>query len=278
MKTEGEIPSIYFKTKKQQKMSKVKIGIPGWSTGPQSYGVSKTYLEYISTFGIPVILTPEIEVGDVEIDMLFLSGGPDLNPGLYGQKPSYFNGTGDLFRQWFYISRLQQYIESGIPIMGICLGMQMLAAHFGSRITQHLGNHPDSKNRWEKGHQVYVPVYTYGEELVYPQNFGMDVNSHHHQGVMLNDLSTDLLATQIFIHNRQNREIPQSEAVVEAFIHNNLPIFGVQWHPEEFYDEYTTSMVELFIDNIQNENGNFNKANASPREPFQRIVQEAQLV
>ena len=37
------------------------------------------------------------------------------------------------------------------------------------------------------------------------------------------------------------------EGEIEAIAHKTLPIFAVQWHPEEIYDEYSIKKNNKFI-------------------------------
>lgn len=52
------------------------IGIVGWSTGDQSFGTSKQYLEHLKDFGTVVILGPDSHIKG--LDLVFLPGGKDV--------------------------------------------------------------------------------------------------------------------------------------------------------------------------------------------------------
>jgi len=198
-----------------------KILIPGWSLGENAFGVTKQYLDYLSKFGQVEILTPR--KGMVQGDLLVLPGGADVNPNSYGQVPGFFTGSTDVFKQYFLDVNLAQYIDAGIPIFGICLGMQQLNVYFGGILAQHVPFEYSSSRT------------TLSEELVFTESktTGVKVNSLHHQGVFEKGLGKGLipLAFSKVYHN------------VEAFKHESLPIAGVQHHPEEIHDAFSSNII-----------------------------------
>lgn len=252
------------------KKTNLRIGIPGWSTGENSYGAGKSYLEFASNFGRAVIVTPEMVPEDNIVDILLLPGGPDLNPRAYGQTPGFFTGNADVFKEYFYSEMLGKYIEAGIPCFGVCLGMQALAVHFGSTLTQNLLYHPHSKARWEAGHEVYPLHYNHTSgELHIQKTYGFEVNSHHHQGVYLNQLGQSLIPTNVYPEVEKMGQNTLETCVVESFVHQDLPIVGIQWHPEEWYDSYAMKMFELLC-SYYTENAN----NEGEKVPFSAFVQQ----
>lgn len=196
---------------------RITIGIPGWKIGDNSFGCGVNHLDYISKFGNPRILFAQDD--NAEIDMLYLPGGPDVNPASYGHIPGFFTSNQDVFRQYFFDNNLPKYIEKGIPIFGVCLGFQMLNVQFGGTLTQEMRYHAQSKGRWEAAHRVYIPGNGKKDSF--------EVNSHHHQAVLHTDLSTELTALA-YAPNEEDK----TNGIVEAFIHKTLPIAGVQWHPK----------------------------------------------
>lgn len=213
-------------------MSKEKrpvIGIPGWKLGENSFGCGTNHLDFISKFGNPRILFPQDD--DVDLDLLYLPGGPDISPASYGQIPGFYTGNSDLFRQYFFEKVLPKYIAKGTPIFGVCLGFQMLNVIFGGTLTQDMPNHAQSKNRWEEGHDVFT--------VGLPRKEGkFEVNSHHHQAVLYSDLSKDFDMV-LYADNEDDTD----NCIVEGFVHKSLPIAGVQYHPEEWRDGFSMSMI-----------------------------------
>lgn len=218
----------------KQQGKKLKIGIPGWKLGENSFGCGVNHLDFISKFGDPKILFPQDDNED--IDALYLPGGPDVSPSTYGQIPGFYTSNCDLFREYFFQNNLRKYIDKGIPVIGICLGMQMLNIHFGGTLTQDLKYHAQSPDRWKKGHEVYIWGKTRKESK-------FDVNSHHHQAVTLNDLEDNVLTPLIYADNEEDRNNP----IIEAFMHRELPILGIQWHPEEYRDHFSISLIKQLL-------------------------------
>ena len=99
------------------------IGIPGWLTGPNSFGVTISYLEFIREIGATDIrvLHPDSPIFK-DLDLLILPGGPDINPVRYNAQPSLYTDKPDPIREWFDVRKLPKYIELNIPIFGICRG------------------------------------------------------------------------------------------------------------------------------------------------------------
>lgn len=211
---------------------KITIGIPGWKTGENSYGCGVNHLDYISRFGNPRILFPQDD--NAEIDLLYLPGGPDVNPAAYGQMPGFYTSNQDVFKQYFYDRCLPKYIERGTPVFGVCLGMQMLNTFFGGGLHQDMKYHAQSKDRWEPGHEVTIVIGN--------KKYEVKVNSHHHQAVLSSDLAKDFIPIA-FAKNEEDKK----DDIIEAFIHKELPIAGVQWHPEEWRDEFAESLIKKIL-------------------------------
>lgn len=226
--------------------NKLTIGIPGWKVGDNSFGVTSNYLEWVAQFGNPYIIMPHENFAPV--NALVLPGGADVNPSSYGQAPGYKTTNTDVHKQYFYDNCLGNYIQSNVPIFGICLGMQELAVFFKSRLSQDMPWHEQSDNRWKPAHDIMVISQNF--HLKYEKPF--KVNSHHHQAVLLEHLGEVLIpvatASNEFYDmtlNAQTRLHPTM--IVEAIKHKDYPIAGVQWHPEEFYDDFSTQLFKSIL-------------------------------
>lgn len=240
-----------------------KIGIVGWRLGENSFGVTLPYLRYIQQFGDPIILSPSNRYH--KLDLLVLPGGSDLSSYHYNEPPGYFNSQPDLYKEFFFSNNLKKYIENGVPVFGICLGMQMLNVHFGGKLTQHLFGHPYSeKNRYDEAHALhFTEEYEYldvdkskkkknkkgqEEENLY------QVNSLHHQGVCLNIEKDRYTLTGSDLADPLKLVAYSTDGVVEVVEHETLPIAGVQYHPEELYfsDEFQDKVSVTLINKLLN--------------------------
>lgn len=223
------------------------IGIPGY-TGHSSknFGVANTYLEFASKFGNPRILMPWEDV--VQVDLLLLPGGLDAQITNPMETPSFNTSNHDVFKEHFFRKNFQNYLESGTPIFAICLGMQMVAQYFGSKITQDLMFHDQSSSRWSSAHKIYSNI-----EDIYLDNakkkisgHSFKVNSHHHQGITLNNLNLDELKP-LFYSENPDSYITGDEEIVEVYAHNEYPVIGVQYHPEELYDHFSIQSMKQLL-------------------------------
>lgn len=208
-------------------MAKI-IGIPGWMNDTQ-FGAGKNHLEFISTFGNPRILMPWED--KAEIDLLYLPGGLDLAPSAYGATPSYATSNTNVMLQNFYDKKLKLYVEAKTPIFGVCLGFQMLCAYFGCELTQNLKWHPNSQDRWMMAHEVEILA----------TRKKLKVNGHHHQGVTLQQFNEQELRVLAIAKDTGDG------VLVEAMKHKTLPIIATQWHPEEWYDDYTEDLIKSLL-------------------------------
>lgn len=225
------------------------IGIPGYA-GKESnnFGAGNTYLEFINKYGDPRIIMPWEEI--VDVDLLILPGGMDINPADYNAVPGYAISHIDVYKNFFFTQRLANYINNGTPIFGICLGMQQICVYFNERLEQDLKFHAQSSGRWETAHEIVslnnLPFINNGSK----KRLKIEVNSHHHQGVLVdvnyleerNENTKDLLFTH-FSDPGDNSD----QLVVEAVSHKYLPIIGVQWHPEELYDPISDNMITRLL-------------------------------
>lgn len=93
-----------------------KIGIVGYAVNDM-FGIGTSYANYFSQFGEVVILTPETPV--LDLDLLVIPGGPDVNPSRYGEKPNFKTGKQCPFREYFDEVMLPQYIDKRTKMVGI---------------------------------------------------------------------------------------------------------------------------------------------------------------
>src|SRR5215207_3807362 len=188
--------------------------------------------------GIPMILAPMPGMAEEvagRIDGLLLCGGSDLDPGYYDEEPIPELDVTIPERDAFEMALVEQALERGIPVFGICRGLQVLNVALGGTLYQDLPSqlHPDliahrqRVPKWQWSHEVEVDGNSKVAGIM--ETDEIRVNSYHHQAIK--DLSGDLVAVA---HS--------SDGVIEAAESPNLSerwLVGVQWHAEAMRDAGT---------------------------------------
>lgn len=214
-----------------------KIGIVGWNTGENSFGVTKPYIEWLSNFGIVQILSPQKGI-DKSIDLLILPGGLDIAPQSMNQVPGFYTSNSDIMKQYFYDNNLDQYIESGIPIFGICLGFQQLCVKFGGELIQNYGFNYSNKNRMELVDTLEftdIAFNVFPTDLLKKNKY--QVNSLHHQGYF--DINNNGSQIEVIANDKDFGNVE-----IAKFSEN---IYGVQYHPEEIYDPISSKIIRKLL-------------------------------
>ncbi len=153
-----------------------------------------------------------------DYDGLILCGGNDINPLYYNEE---LNGSVDIdvSRDVAEFKLVKAFIAAKKPIMGICRGCQLLNIAFGGTLYQDI---PNAKEHCSFSDLdiVHSATATQGSFIhsLYGERFL--INSFHHQAI--NRLGNDL---EIVMTASDGKTI-------EGIKHKELPIFGVQWHPE----------------------------------------------
>lgn len=195
------------------------IGIPGSKTRDNYFGIPTTYYEFIEGY----LGANDIRILTVggplftDIDLLVLPGGADINPLRYGQVPSFATDEPDIIKEYFDVHMLPRYVAHGTPIFGICRGMQTIAVHFGYRLIQDMYHETNTSN------DPYGPVHKIIRTDA-PSGKKIDVNSRHHQSVYVPRDDNGVI-TVLAHHEKITTH-------VEAIKIKDMPICGVQWHPE----------------------------------------------
>ena len=182
--------------------------------------------------GVPVVLPPvggertaEAVIGG--LDGLLLSGGSDLDPGSYGEAPAPELDVTIPERDAFELPLLRLALMRGIPVFGICRGMQALNVVLGGTLYQDLPSQLGRgvlKHRQEtpKGQPTHEVEIREGSWIGGVLGSSVKVNSYHHQGIK--DLADGLVVSG-----------RSSDGVVEAVESRDFPerwLVGVQWHAE----------------------------------------------
>lgn len=157
---------------------------------------------------------------------LLLTGGSDINPKIYGQTNNLNLSTKiDDSRDEFEIKLLDIALKNKLPILGICRGLQLVNAHLGGSLLQHIYNHKNTENEEDLIHQISVVENSYLFNIVKIQS-GV-VNSSHHQAV-------DKVAKDLVVSAQSDDGIIEALEWIDKT--NRAPLLLVQWHPERMKD------------------------------------------
>jgi putative glutamine amidotransferase len=156
-------------------------------------------------------------------DGVVILGGADLDPSHYGQPCGSDTMYGvDTNADAFEISLARGSVVAGIPLLGICRGMQVMNIALGGTLVQDLG--AGTIHRLDDGpskmanHPVRIVEGTklgevYGESA-------LTIRSEHHQAV-------DVLGTGLIV------AATAPDGVIEAVELEDQWAVGIQWHPED---------------------------------------------
>ncbi len=206
------------------------------------------------------------------MDVLVVAGGGDINPLLFGETNKGSQWC-DSLHDVSELYLIKQFLALNKPIMGICRGFQLLGNYFGMpNFKQHLNE--EATKEFHNGKDLGIEIrdeplhkiFLYGEfakffEAIKPNvnpemPYRIKVNSWHHQGFGINDKSTPYkLENLMKALDEYEKDVPDiailasTKSVIEAFEHTKYPVFGVQWHPEEYKNSL---VIDYFLKHIVN--------------------------
>src|SRR5215212_1463027 len=204
-----------------------------------------TYVDALRRAGaIPVLIPPQPEnAGELirELDGLLLAGGDDCDPKAYGEDPHPSVEPMDPRRQANDVSLAKYARESGIPTLGICLGVQVMNVAAGGTLVQDIDSQVDteiehaSEPEDRARHDVIVEQGTKLAGILTRSE--LNVNSSHHQAIR--DVGDGLRVTA-----------HAPDGIIEGLEDPRHPFYvGVQWHPEDMTGENSAaSIFGAFVD------------------------------
>ncbi|HWU23484.1 MAG TPA: gamma-glutamyl-gamma-aminobutyrate hydrolase family protein [Nocardioides sp.] len=183
-----------------------------------------------SAGGVPLLLPPLAADGAAvavvsRLDGLVIAGGADVDPARYSAEPHDRTVAWRPDRDAWELALLSAAYDAGLPVLGICRGMQIMAVHAGGTLEQHV---PDRVGHAEHspGADAFgtVPVtVTPGSRLAGLVGDSVVGACHHHQSVATHPGFTAVATAA-------DGTLEALEAPGDAFR------VGVQWHPETVAD------------------------------------------
>lgn len=190
--------------------------------------------------GVPVLLPPTLPYDAAaasvlaRLDALVVSGGADVAPAAYGAEPHPTVTSWREDRDAWELALVAAADAAGLPTLGICRGMQVMAVAAGGVLEQHV---PDVV-----GHEQHSP--------------GGDAFGDTAVRVAPDSTLAGLVGVRLGVHCHHHQAVgshPGFEAVawapdgtLEAMEDPRAPFrIGVQWHPEVGDDlRLFTALVE----------------------------------
>lgn len=232
------------------------IGVPtGREKSQRFYGLplyimNQTYIRMLENLGaLPVMIPLQMSEATLRgiferLDGLFLPGGEDIDPSHYGAERHPLLGATDKERDRTELLMARWAVESGMPFLGVCRGLQVLNVACGGTLYQDLHAEcptlqkhdytPPTYERYRISHTIRIEP---DSRLAQALGAVHEVNSMHHQGI--NHLGAGLRVVA-----RAEDGLPEA---IEAPV---LPyMVGVQWHPEELAttDQHSSNLFYHFV-------------------------------
>jgi gamma-glutamyl-gamma-aminobutyrate hydrolase PuuD len=176
-------------------------------------------------------------------DGILLGGGRDIDPARYGQEPTEHLAPTEPLRDAFELELTERALDRGLPVLGMCRGLQILNVALGGTLVQDVAVKPEwadhpSDRGWRAWKEVErsslegsdeVPPHPRHPITIEPGSrlhaaLGVDeieVDSFHHQAL-------DEVATELTVVARA------PDGVVEAVeLDGDGYVLAVQWELQE---------------------------------------------
>ena len=221
-------------------MTRPVIGITaGFSDDGERFSLRDDYVHAVEMAGgLPLVLAPGslalVPEMLARLQGLLLSGGADVDPGLYGEAPHPTVKNVRAERDAFELALARRALDTELPLLAICRGQQVLNVATGGTLVQDIpsqvkgaADHDPAGERWDAAHEVRILPGTRLRAIL-----GRDqvaVNSFHHQSVKTPGRGVCVSAYSAPDDVIEGIELPTHRFAV-----------GVQWHPEAFWDRPNT--------------------------------------
>jgi putative glutamine amidotransferase len=189
--------------------------------------------------------------------VLLPGSNTDIDPARFGEEPNPRLGTVIPEKDATDLFVLAEAERRGLPVFGICFGMQAINVSRGGSLIQDIPSQVPNFLKHDQGDPYHRPSHSIRVEensilgTLADRSAATRVNSSHHQAVQV--VGEHLQATAW-----------ASDGVVEC-IEDTRPeraVLGVQWHPEMTYkhDEFSRMIFNWFVNECRSWASGQNKA------------------
>lgn len=172
-----------------------------------------------------------------EADIICFTGGEDVDPSLYGEKPipgTYFNPKRDQIEAYIYGEALAE----NKPMIGICRGAQFLNVMNGGKLWQDVNNHAT-----HSGHSVI--------DMITGEIKHNMTSTHHQQMIPAKDAEILAVAELSTVKTNMTKTVKRKTPVaddVEVLWYPSSLSLCFQPHPEFEHGECRNYFLDL-VDN-----------------------------
>ena len=228
--------------------SKPIIGI-SCSNSEHSSSLSKSYSDAVTQAGGIAVMIPvstdslTLRATIKLLDGIILSGGGDIHPSYFGERPIEELGDVDPDRDIYDMCLIRMAHQHNIPMLGICRGEQLINVAFGGTLYQDLPSLYKKDvllQHRNTTHPINVKPDTWIAQMAKSETF--TANTFHHQAVKK--------VAKGFIASAWS-----DDGVIEVIENvEGYPIWGVQFHPEKMIadgDNVAKNIFDFFIKKSQ---------------------------
>lgn len=186
--------------------------------------IAYDYIHFFEKLGFLIILVPNnsyslqhyFELKD--IGLFTLTGGNSVS------------SISDKYSRSIYDERnntesvlIKKAIENNIPLLGICRGFHMINEYFNGELDDNIPYHVKTTHKL-----ISEKKYLFNKQS----------NSYHNQGINKKSLAQELEPIAWC-----------KDGYIEAAVHREHPILGIQWHPERQTEKYDKKLINDFLQN-----------------------------
>lgn len=228
---------------------------------PESAVMNQRYYVALTMAGAAPVLIPLLDDAPdalravyERLDGVLIPGGVDVDPARFGEPPHPKLGRIDPARDRTEIMLTRWCVEDGMPLLGLCRGLQIINVALGGTLYQDLDAElPHAIKHdyyptygFERDHLAHDVELSRGSRLRHlMERERITVNSMHHQGIRL--LASALAPSAV----APDGLVEAAESTTGHFL------VGVQWHPEvfEMSDPHTRHLFREFVEAAQRYRG-----------------------